>query len=68
MIYSDFRQLFVILLKLWENFRDKPAAESGLLQLPISFARKKTRWVQSLVPTFCKLSPPWIVFDWKILC
>ena len=41
MFHSDFRQLLVILLKLWLNFRDKPAAESGLLPLPIPFARKK---------------------------
>ena len=40
MFHSDFRQLLVILLKLWLNFRDKPAAESGLLPLPIPFARK----------------------------
>ena len=41
MFHSDFRQLLVILLKLWLNFRNKPAAESGLLPLPIPFARKK---------------------------
>ena len=41
MLHSNFRKLFVILLKLWQNFRDKPAAESGLLPLPILFARKK---------------------------
>ena len=41
MLHSNFRKLFVILLKQWENFHDKPAAESGLLPLTMPFARKK---------------------------